>query len=125
MARELAKVLDYTGSFSSTQHSVDFVRAVALEGIIRHALCSGSTFKIGVTSSNMTLLFEASSTVFDDTRMANDFGSNGMPAPERRDRIAGMTEVGVEKSLRGAGRSRRPGILLKTKAVLGKDVTMN
>jgi len=43
--------------------------------------------------------------------------------PEGQDRIAGTTEVGVAKSVRGVlGESRRVEVL-KTKVVLEKDVT--
>jgi len=122
---ELTSVLSHTGSFSSTQHSADFVRAVALEGIekiIRHAIRLESAFKVEVTSSDMSLLFEAPGTMFDDAKMADDNGSGGVPVPERQDRIAGTTEVGVEKSIRKAGESRHTEVLLKTKVVLERDV---
>ena len=125
LVEELANVLDHTGSFQSTQHSVDFVQAVALEGIetiIRHVMRSESAFKVEVTSSDISLLFEGPGTVFDDARMTNDFGSDGAPAPERQDKIAGTTEVGVGKSVCVAGKSSRKEILLKTKVVLEKDV---
>ena len=127
LMEELAHVLDHTGSFPSTQQSLDFVRAVALEGIetiIRHAMRSESAFKVDVTSSDMFLIFEAPGTIFDDARMTNEFGSDGAPAPERQDRIAGTTEVGVGKSVCGAGKSRHKEILLKTKVVLEKDIVI-
>ena len=127
LIEELAKVLDHTGSFSSAQRSVDFVRAMALDGIetiIRHALRSESAFKVEVISSNMSLLFEVPGTVFDDTRMTNDFGPTSVPITEGQDRIAGTTGVGVGKTVYGgSGGSRRGEILLKTKVVLERDVT--
>ena len=76
-----------------------------------------------VTSSDMSLLFEAPETVFDGRRMTNEFGYNGGSTPRKRDRIIGTTEVGVEKSIReGTGKGRRTEILLKPKVVLEKDV---
>ena len=127
LMEELASVLDHTGSFSSTRRSLDFVRSVALDGIetiIQLALRLESTFKVEVTSSDMSLLFEAAGTVFDDTTMTNDIGSNGVSTPGRQDRIAGTTEVGIRKSVLEAGKSRRAEILLKTKVVLERDVMM-
>jgi len=78
---------------------------------------------VDVTSSNMALLSEAQGTLFDDSRMTNEFGPDSAPTCERRDRIAGTTEVGVAKSVCGGTReSRHEKILLKTKVVLEKDV---
>ena len=71
----------------------------------------------------MTLLFEASDTVFDDARIVDEFGSDSGPIPGRRDRIARTTEVVIEKRICGApGEVRRIEPLLKTKVVLEKDV---
>ena len=78
---------------------------------------------VDVTSSDMTLLFEAQDVVFDEARMANEFGSDSVFRPGRGDKIAGTTEVGVGKSVRGGpDGSRRVEILLKTKVVLENDV---
>lgn len=121
----LAKVLNDTGSFSSTQQSLELVQIVALKGIetiIQLAQFLESAFMVDVTSSDMSLLFEAPDTVFDDARMIDEFGSGGPFVPGRQDRIVGTTEVGVGKSISGAGKSRRTQILLKTKVVLRKDV---
>ena len=125
LGRELANVLGQTGSFPSTRHSLDFVRKVAHEGIetiIRHAQRLESAFMVEVTSSDMSLLSEAPGTEFDDERMTNEFGSDGAPTPGRQGRIVGTTEVGVGKSVGGAGKSRRREILLKPKVVLEKDI---
>ena len=78
---------------------------------------------VDIMSSDMTLLFEAPDTVFDEARMANEFGSDSVSAPGGRDRVAGTTEVGVAKSvLGGPGGNRRVEILLKTKVVLENDL---
>ena len=78
---------------------------------------------VGVTSGDMTLLFEAPDTVFDNARMANEFGSDSASVPGGQDRIAWMTEVGVGKGMRGGPNGdRRVEILLKTKVVLEKGV---
>jgi hypothetical protein len=80
-------------------------------------------FMVEVTSSDMTLLYEAQDTVFDDARMTDEYGSDGVSTPETQDRIVGTTEVGVGKSVCGGpGEGRRAEILLKTKVVLEKDV---
>ena len=126
IVEQLSNVFDETGSFSSTQPSLDFVNRVALEeieSIIRLSLRSELAFRVEVMSSDMTLLFEAPGTTFDDTRMDNEFESNGAPILEAQDMIAGTTELGVGKSVRGApGESRRVQVLLKTKVVLEKDL---
>ena len=126
LVEQLADVLDTTGSFLSTQQSLDLVRVVALkeiESIIELSLRLEFVFKVEVKSSDMTLLFEVPGTVFDGARMANEFGSDGTHTSGRRELIAGTTEVGVRKNIRGgADGSRREGILLKTKVVLEKDV---
>ena len=123
---QLASVLEETGSFSSTQHSLEFVQAVALEGIesmIRIAVRLESAFMVEVASSDMSLLFEAEGTRFDEMRMSNEYGSDGEPTYRKRGGIAGTTEVGVGKRVsEGRGKGRRGGILLKTKVVLEEDV---
>ena len=127
LVEQLASVLYETGSFPSTEDSLEFVQIVALDGIesmIRHALRLERAFMVEVTSSDMSLLFEAADTVFDDTRMKNEFGSDSASTPGGQDdRIAGTIEVGVGKSVfGGAGKDRGKEILLKTKVVLEKDV---
>ena len=77
---------------------------------------------VDIASSNMTLLFEAPDTVFDGARMINEFGLKSVSKPGKEGRIAGTTEVGVEKSICGQGETGRAEILLKAKVVLEKDV---
>ena len=100
------------------------VQAVALNGIetiIRLAQSLESALMVDVTSSDMSLLFEAPDTLFDAAKMTNEFESDGPCGG--RDRIAGTTEVGVVKSRSdGVGKSRPMQVLLKTKVVLRKDV---
>ena len=94
-----------------------------IESIIRHAQRSELAFKVEVTSSDMTLLFEASGTKFDEARMFNVYGSNDARTLGSRNRIAGTTEVGVGKSVCGGpDESPRKEILLKIKVVLEKDI---
>jgi len=117
---QLANVLYETGSFSSTQQSFDFVQTVALKGIesiVRLSQSLESAFMVEVTSSDMSLLFEAPGTEFDGARMIDEFESG------RQDKVVGVTEVGVRKSVCGGpGEGRRVEILLRTKVVLEKDV---
>jgi len=120
LMEELANVLYETGSFSSTQKSLDFVQTVAFKGIesiARLSLSLESAFMIEVTSSDMSLMFEIPDTEFDGARMVDEFESG------RQDKVVGVTEVGVKKSVCGRpGEGRRVEILLKTKVVLEKDV---
>ena len=52
-----------------------------------------------IISSDVSLLLEAPGTVLDGTRMINNFGSGGAPAPKRQDMIAGATRVGVGRRI--------------------------
>jgi len=71
----------------------------------------------------LSLLFEAPDTVFDNARMADEFGSDGTSISGKHYRIVGTTEVGIGKSISvGPGEILRTGVLLKTKVVLEKDV---
>ena len=85
---------------------------------------------VDVTSSDMRLLFEAPSTSFDDTRMSKEFDRDSSPGGQDM-KVAGTTEVGVEKIVyerRGEGRpgeGRCTTVLLKTKVVLEEDVAPN
>jgi hypothetical protein len=68
---ELANLLDNTGSFSSTRQSLEFVRAVALERMetsIRLSLRLELALVVGVTSGDVSLLFKAADTVFNNAR---------------------------------------------------------
>ena len=119
----LARILKCTGSFSSTERSLEFVQTTALEGIVsiaRLVVRSEFAFTVEVTSSDMFLLFEPPDSGFNDGSMVSEFGSDGTGA---QDKVAGTTEVGVGKSVRGGlDGSRRMEILLKTKVVLEKDL---
>jgi hypothetical protein len=125
IVQRVAQALSITGSFPSVRHSSDFVKAKAsngIETINRLVLRLESAFAVGVAHSDMRLLFESPRTVFDDMRMIKELESDEVSTYWRQDKVAGTTEVGVEKSgcgLRGEG--RRTEILLKAKVVLEKD----
>ena len=125
MVKELAGLLNQTGSFPSLRESAKFVQNVALEGIesmIRTAQRLETAFMVDVTSSDMSLLYGYPDTAFDDAKMTNEFGSKSACKPGKEGKIAGTTEVGVEKSICGQGESRRAETLLKVKVVLKKDL---
>jgi len=66
--------LDETGSFPSPQHSLEFVRTVALERIesmIRTARRLESAFTTDATYNNVTFQFGAPDIVFDEVRMTD------------------------------------------------------
>ena len=123
---QLADVFDETGSFSSPQQALEFVKNVALEeieSIIQLSLRWELAFRVDVLSSDMTLLFEAPGAAFDEATMTNEFEPDAAPVQEGQYMIAGTTEVGVGKTVGGGpGESRRVQVLLKTKVVLEKDV---
>ena len=126
LADELAKVLDETGSSQSSEQLTKFVRTAALdriEEVIQTAQRLEKVFMVDITSCDMSLIFHSSDVLFDDAKMANEFGTDGAAMPGRRERVAGTTEVGVQKSLcRKPGEPRHVEILLKPKVVLEKDV---
>jgi len=71
---QLAGLLDETGSFSSPQHSFEFVRTVTLERIesmIRTARRLESASMTDATYNNMTLQFEAPDITFDEVKMTD------------------------------------------------------
>ena len=123
---QLADVFNETGSFSSSQQALEFVKNVALEeieSIIQLSLRWELAFRVDVLSSDMTLLFEAPGAAFDEATMTNEFEPDAAPVQEGQYMIAGTTEVGVGKTVGGGpGESRRVQVLLKTKVVLEKDV---
>ena len=122
---ELAGLLVETGSFPSPEKSLKFVKTVALEGIeamIQTAQRLETAFMVDVTSSDMSLVYESPDTPFDEAKMINEFGSKSASKSGKRDRIAGTTEVGVEKRICGQGKTGRAETLLKAKVVLEKDV---
>ena len=128
----LAEEFHITGSFSSTQDTVKFVRDVALDGIksiVRLSLRLDSVFRLDINSSDMFLLFATRGTAFNDETMNNEYGSDSIPTPGKQDergrryRIAGTTEVGLGKSIcEGPSKDRCTVILLKVNVVLNTDV---
>ena len=77
-----------------------------------------------ITSSDMCLLFETPRTDFDDTRMEREYESGEAFIPGRQNKVAGTTEVGVEKRVSG-GRGeglRQTEVLLKAKVLLDRDL---
>jgi hypothetical protein len=127
ITRHVADVLWLTGSFQSAQHSLDFVKEKAsngIEAINQLVLRLVSIFTVDITSSDMRLFFETPGTVFDDMRMAKETESDETFTPGGKDVVAGTTEVGVERSVgEGQGEDQRTEILLKAKVVLKKDLT--
>ena len=78
---------------------------------------------VDVTSSDMSLFLETPGNPFDGARMINEFGADSAVKPGRRGRIAGTTEVGVQKSAcKKPGETRHVEVLLMPKVVLEKDV---
>ena len=125
--QRLASILWVTGSFQSTEHSFDFVKAEVfnrIETIDRLTRRLESAFMMDIASSDMYLLFQSPRTVFDGTKMTKEFESNSTPPLQSEDTVAGTTEVGVGKSVCGMeaeGLSIQ--VLLKAKVVLENDLT--
>ena len=115
-----------TGSFPDIRHSSDFVKTKASKGIAtieRLALRLESIFTRDILSCDVCLLYEGPCSVFDARRMTREVESDDVPTPGGQDKVAGTTEVGLEKSVSlGRGETRRTEILLKTKVVLEKDL---
>ena len=126
LARLVGGILWITGLFESKQHSSEFVKEAVLsriQTIERLAVRLESVFTADVTSSDMCLLFELPSTLFDDTRMTKEYEPHEGSTPKGQEKVVGTTEVGVEKCVHGRrGERPRTGVLLKTKVVLEKDL---
>ena len=125
LARELAGILNQTGSFPSLQQSSKFIRDTALGGIksmIQTAQRLETAFMVEVASSDLSLLYGYPDTMFDKAKMINEFGSDSACKPGKEGKIVGTTEVGVEKSTCGQDKIRRAETLLKVKVVLKKDL---
>jgi len=120
IAQHVADIIYLTGSFPSHRRSVEFVKTAALSGIEtidRLVQRLEFAFMVEVASSDMSLLFETPHTVFDNTRMTNELGSNEASAPGGQDKVAGTMEVGV-----GKGKGWHMEVLLKAKVILEMDV---
>lgn len=81
---------------------------------------------LDIPSSDMYLLFGTPNTEFDGTRMTEEVESGKSPArSRRRGKVAGTTEVGVEKFVcggKGTGEDSRSEVLLKAKVILEGDL---
>lgn len=126
ITRTVADILWITGSFAYFRHSLEFVEEKASKGIKtieRLAMRLESVFMEDIMSCDMYLLCEPPYVEFDGTRMTREVESDRTPTPKGQGKVAGITEVGVEKSI-CAGREggRRTQVLLKTKVVLEKDL---
>ena len=123
---QLANVFNETGSFQSSEQLTKFVQSAALERIeemVRTAQRLEKVFMVDVTSCDMSLIFNHPGELFEDTKMTNEFGEDSAAKPGKRRRIAGTTELGVQKSVCiKAGEPRHMEILLKPRVVLEKDV---
>lgn len=124
---EVGEVLWITGSFSSTERSSVFVKKVAssgIETIERLATRLESVFMVDIASSDMYLFFGTPLTEFEETRMIREFEPKKGSTRGRREKVAGTTEVGVEKTMYGKkGEHPRTEVLLKAKVVLEGDLT--
>ena len=130
IANHIADVLLITGSFQSTQEAFGFVKAKAgnrVGAINRLATRLEYAFMVEITSSDMRLIFEAPSTAFDEKKMSKERDKDFTPGGQVM-KVAGTTEVGVEKTVyerRSEGQSgevRCTTVLRKAKVVLEKDV---
>ena len=81
-----------------------------------------TAFMVEVASSDLSLLYGYPDTAFDEAKMINEFGSDSACKPGKEGKIVGTTEVGVEKSICGQGKTGRAETLLKAKVVLEVDV---
>lgn len=128
IVQEVGKVLWITGSFSSSQSADDFVKEVAssgIETIHRLSMRLESAFMVDISSSDMYLLFGNPRTDFDDATMTREFESDKSSTRRRKDKVAGTTEVGVEKNVCGKkGEGVRTEVLLRAKVVLEGDLTV-
>lgn len=98
-----------------------------IETIARLAMRLESVFMVDIASSDMYLLFATPGAEFDDTKMAKEFESSKASTRIRKgkDKVAGTTEVGVEKYVCGKkGEGLRVQVLSKAKVVLEGDLVV-
>ena len=91
--------------------------------MIQLAMRLGSVLVLEIAFSDMTPLYEVPGTRSDDTRISNEYGSDGGPTPSGQEIVAGTTEVRFAKRVsEEAGKGHRVELLLKTKVVLEREV---
>ena len=125
LAHFAAEVLWLTGTFSSIRRSIHFVEAKAFKGIEtidRLAARLESAFMADITSGDVSLLVACPHSEFSDASMSLEFESDAPATSRRRDKVAGTTEVGVEKRVGKRGEGSQTKVLLKAKVVLEKDL---
>lgn len=127
IVEEVAQVLRVTGTFgSSPRTSIKFVKDVAssgIETIERLAMRLESVFMLDIASSDMYLFSGPSNSEFDETRMTQEFESGKASAKRKKDKVAGTTEVGVEKRVcKRKGEGQQVEVMLKVKVVLEGDL---
>lgn len=76
---------------------------------------------VDIASCDMSLLYVHPRTEFNDARMSTEFESN-RSATRRQGKVAGVTEVGVEKRVGKRGEGLRTKVLLKAKVILERDL---
>lgn len=97
----------------------------AVETVEQLTLRLMSMFIADVTSSDMCLLFETPSTVYDGARMTKEFELDQASATGERCRVAGTAGVGIEKSVFDEqNKSRSTVVLLKARVVLEEDLAL-
>jgi len=125
ISQHISGILWITGLFTTKEASLDFVKARVysdIETIDRLAVRLESAFMGEITSCDMCLVYEAPCATFDAARMTREFKSHGSSTPRGQDKVAGTTEVGVEKRVGSRGEAHRTQVLLKTKVVLERDL---
>ena len=126
ITKKIANLLWVTGSFQSSQHSFDFVKAKAsnrLETISEFARRLESMFTADITSSDMYLLFESPHALFDETKMSRGIESDEHSPPRGQAKVAGTIEVGIGKTVCGREiEGPRIVVLLKPKVALENDL---
>jgi len=115
---ELARILVIIRTFSDLSEALEFVGSNAgteVKAIIEATLQLDNTIKTKIASSEMSVYIVRPGTIFDEERMANEFGEDGTKGEHLI--VAGTTEVGL---LQRSGNVEK--VLRKPKVILEQDL---
>jgi hypothetical protein len=103
--------------FSEAMKSVESSAGTEVREIIEATLQFDDTIKTKIASSDMTVYLIPPGAIFDEERMANEFGEDGTREEGECRLVAGTMEIGL---LRKSGNVEK--VLRKPRVILEKDL---
>lgn len=117
---DLARILTTTRAFPNFSEAMEFVRDSAggdIKVIVETTLQFDNTIKTMIASCDMSVYTVPPGTVFDDTKMVDEFGKDGTKRGGERRIVVGTTEIGLLQKLGNVEK-----ILKKPKVILEEDL---